>query len=148
MGRFKDLDSILLIDDDKFVNLFHTKVIERANIGVSVKAITNVKEALAFLTRSSACEGTQQIDNPNIIFLDINMPGLNGWDFIEQYSQLDNCYRDKIIVVMLTTSFDPEDHKRALSNKHIVDLLHKPLRPDALMNLVERYFEVKQPKYI
>lgn len=148
MGRFKNLDSILLIDDDKFVNLFHTKVIERANLGVSVKAITNVQEALAFLTRPAICGDNQETANPNIIFLDINMPGLNGWDFMEQYNQLDGCYKDNVIIVMLTTSFDPEDQKRALSDRHIVDFLHKPLRPEALMNLIERYFEIEQPKYV
>ncbi|GAB3725846.1 response regulator [Spirosoma lituiforme] len=148
MGKFKDLDSILLVDDDKFVNLFHTKIIERSGLNVPVKAITNVKEALAFLTQSGCYENLDEVAKPSIIFLDINMPGLNGWDFLEQYNQLDDCYRAKIIVVMLTTSFDPEDHKRALSNRHVVDFLHKPLRPEALMRLLERHFELVEPNHL
>ncbi|MCK8490722.1 MULTISPECIES: response regulator [Spirosoma] len=144
MKKFKNLDCVLLVDDDRFINLAQSKAVERADIGVNVKAITNVEEALAFLTVSGDYEGTHHIPRPGIIFLDINMPGLTGWDFMELYHKLDKAYKAKVIVVMLTTSLNPDDHQRALSDNAIVDFLHKPLRPDMVVKLAERYFEAEE----
>lgn len=144
MRKFKNLDSVLLVDDDRFINLAQSKAVERANIGVSVKAITNVEEALDFLTVSGVYEGTQVTPRPGIIFLDINMPGLTGWDFMALYHRLDETYKAKVIVVMLTTSLNPDDQKRALSDNAIVDFLHKPLRPEMVIDIAERYFDVDE----
>ncbi|QJD80798.1 response regulator [Spirosoma rhododendri] len=138
MKKFTDLNSILLVDDDKFTNLVHTKVIERTKLGVSVKAINNVTDAIAFLTQEKAAT-----DQPNIIFLDINMPGLTGWDFMALYDQLDERHKANVIVVMLTTSLNPDDYQRAKLNGHIVDFLHKPLRPDMLLDVASRYFHAE-----
>jgi CheY-like chemotaxis protein len=141
MKKFKDLDCVLLIDDDRFINLAHSKAVERASIGVEVKAINNVKDALDYLTSSGTYETLEGPSRPGIIFLDINMPGLTGWDFMDMYHQLDETYKAKVIVVMLTTSLNPDDHQRALADGHIVDFLHKPLRPEMVLELAERYFE-------
>jgi CheY-like chemotaxis protein len=142
MKKFKNLDSILLVDDDRFINLAHSKAIER----VSVKAINNVKEALEFLTGSGAYQDAQNTGSPGIIFLDINMPGLTGWDFLEMYRQLDDAHKAKVIVVMLTTSLNPDDHKRAMLDDNVVDFLSKPLRPEMVVELAERYFETHDLK--
>lgn len=140
MKKFIGLSSILLVDDDRFTNLVHTKVIERTDLGVSVRAINNVTDAIAYLTAEKDA-GLQ----PGIIFLDINMPGLTGWDFMDLYNQLDEQYKANVIVVMLTTSLNPDDYQRAQLDGHIVDFLHKPLRPDMLYNVVERYFKTEEP---
>jgi len=144
MKKFKGLDCILLVDDDRFINLAQSKAVERANIGVTVKAVTNVKEALAFLTASGVYAGTQPLPRPGIIFLDINMPGLTGWDFMDLYHELAPSYKANVIVVMLTTSLNPDDHQRAVSDSEIVDFLYKPLRPEMVIALVERYFEADE----
>ncbi len=140
MKKFIGLSSILLVDDDRFTNLVHTKVIERTDLGVSVRAINNVTDAIAYLKEEKDA-GLQ----PGIIFLDINMPGLTGWDFMDLYNQLDEQYKANVIVVMLTTSLNPDDYQRAQLDGHIVDFLHKPLRPDMLYNVVERYFKTEEP---
>jgi CheY-like chemotaxis protein len=129
------LHSILLIDDDKFTNLIHTKVVERAGLGVSVKAINNVPDAIAYLS-----EDKPTTEQPGIIFLDINMPGLTGWDFMNLYNQLDEQYKANAVVVMLTTSLNPDDYQRAQQNGHIVDFLQKPLRVESLLAVANRYF--------
>ncbi len=129
------LHSILLIDDDRFTNLIHTKVVERAGLGVSVKAINNVPDAIAYLS-----EDKPTTEQPGIIFLDINMPGLTGWDFMKLYNQLDDQYRANAVVVMLTTSLNPDDYQRAQQNGHIVDFLQKPLRVESLLAVANRYF--------
>ncbi|SFF18488.1 response regulator [Spirosoma endophyticum] len=144
MRKFKNLDCVLLVDDDRFINLAQSKAVERAGIGVNIRAVTTVEEALDFLTFSGIYEGTQAIPRPGIILLDINMPGLTGWDFIDLYHKLDEAYKAKVIIVMLTTSMNPVDQKRALSTGAVVDFLHKPLKPEMVIDLAERYFEVDE----
>lgn len=129
------LHSILLIDDDKFTNLIHTKVVERAGLNVAVKAINNVPDAIAYLS-----EDKPATEQPGIIFLDINMPGLTGWDFMKLYNELDDRYKANAVVVMLTTSLNPDDYQRAQQNGHIVDFLQKPLRIESLLAVANRYF--------
>lgn len=139
MKKFTGLHSILLVDDDKFINLFHTKVVERSGLSVSVKAITNVSDAIAYLAEDELAEV-----RPNIIFLDINMPGLTGWDFMAMYARLEDRYKANVVVVMLTTSLNPDDYKRAQLDSNIVEFLHKPLRSDMVLAIAEQYFEIEQ----
>lgn len=136
MNKLDGLNSILLVDDDKFTNLVHTKVVERAGLGVSVKAINNVPDAIAYLS-----EDKPTAERPGIIFLDINMPGLTGWDFMDLYNQLDDRCKANVVVVMLTTSLNPDDYQRAQLNGHIVDFLQKPLRVEPLLDVANRYFK-------
>lgn len=139
MKKFKGLHNILLVDDDKFINLFHTKVVERSGLCVSVKAINNVTDAIAYLAENKPAEV-----RPSIIFLDINMPGLTGWDFMTMYAQLEDRYKVNVIVVMLTTSLNPDDYKRAQLDGNIANFLHKPLRSETLLSLAEQHFESEQ----
>jgi len=144
MKKFKDLNCILLVDDDSPTNFIHAKVIEKAAIATTIKAITNVKEALEFLTYSGSYQNSQEIPRPGIIFLDINMPGLNGWDFMEEYHKLDQHYKAQAIVIMLTTSLNPADRDRAHSDTEIVTFLHKPLRPQIVLDIVSQHFKEAQ----
>ena len=141
MKKYKDLDCVLLIDDDLATNFIHTKIIEKASIGAVVKAITNVREALEFLTFSGAYQNSNKILRPGLILLDINMPGLNGWDFMEAYHQLDQSMKAKAVVVMVSTSLNPDDENKALNDKEIVSFLSKPIRHEKLAEIVEQYFE-------
>lgn len=135
--KYKELTSVLLVDDDKFTNLIHTKAIERTGIQVAVKAVSNVTDALAFLTS----EEQSDVAKPSIIFLDINMPGLTGWDFMKAYRQLEERFKVKVIVTMLTTSLNPDDEQRARLDNQIVNFFQKPLRPEMFVKLVEEHFE-------
>jgi len=138
--RFKGLEEILLVDDDTPTNFIHKKVIEKSQVDVAVKAVTSAQEALDFLTKTGKYQQEEDVVKPGIIFLDINMPGLNGWDFMDRYHQLDAHDKAHIIIIMLTTSLNPSDEERALRNYEIADFLHKPLRPDTMENLAKKYF--------
>ncbi len=137
MKKYQDLHGVLLVDDDRFTNLIHTKAIERSGVDVVVTAVSNVTDALAFLTEQ---EDSSQA-KPGIILLDINMPGLSGWDFMKAYHALEDRFKVKVIVTMLTTSLNPDDEERARLDNQIVNFLHKPLRPEMFIELVEEHFE-------
>ncbi len=139
MKKYKDLKGVLLVDDDKFTNLIHTKAIERTGIDVKVTAVSNVTDALAFLTSPQSSDSPK----PGIILLDINMPGLSGWDFMKAYHELAEQFKVKVIVTMLTTSLNPDDEDRAKLDNQIMSFMHKPLRPEMFTALVEEYFEAE-----
>ena len=115
----KKLNCILLVDDDHEDSYFHRIVIDEMEITHSVQVAENGLEALAFLKK----EG-QVI--PELIFLDINMPKMNGWEFLEQYKHLDKKQKVKITIMMLTTSANPDDIRKAEEMEDVTGYKTKP----------------------
>lgn len=141
MKKFEDLDCVLLVDDDIPTNFIHRKILQNTHIDVNIKAITSAQEALDYLTFSGKYAGDEEKIRPGIIFLDINMPGMNGWDFMEEYSKLDSLLKERTIVVMLTTSINPDDEQMAAAHREIVTYLHKPLNEDTFVKIAGKYFK-------
>jgi CheY-like chemotaxis protein len=141
MKKFKNLDCILLIDDDFLTNYVHTLAVKRTQIDTSIKDVDNVKEALEFLTYTGKYQHEPGCPRPGIIFLDINMPGLNGWDFMDRYKKLDSSIKARVIVVMLTSSLNDDDKERAQLDDQIVLFLSKPLRPQMVLDIADQYFD-------
>lgn len=142
MKRYKDLDCVLLVDDDVSTNFIHRRIVENTKINVDVKEISSAKEALDYLTYSGKYENMEHAPKAAIIFLDINMPGMNGWDFIAEYKKLDEKHKARIVVVMLTTSLNPDDEQHAANVEEIATYLHKPLNMEAFAKIADKYFEV------
>ncbi|MBL0048041.1 MAG: response regulator [Bacteroidetes bacterium] len=134
----KKLNCILLIDDNPDDNFYHERVIQKSNAAHSVLAKTSAKEALDFLAAKKAGEAP-----PELILLDINMPGMNGWDFLEAYQKLDSELKSQAVVVMLTTSQNPDDKKKAEKINIISDFKTKPLTKETLEEILIAFFSEK-----
>jgi CheY-like chemotaxis protein len=134
----KKLHTILLIDDDQATNFIHKFVIEKVQCTENVICMQSGQEALDYLTSKINDDYPQ----PDIIFLDINMPGMNGWEFIEKYKKIDKKQKGKKIVVMLTTSSDPLDKEKAKAIDQINKFISKPLTAEAIRTIIkENFFE-------
>lgn len=131
----KKLNCILLIDDSEADNFLHKRVINKMNCAEKVLAIQSGEEALDFLNSE-----TKKNCTPDLIFLDINMPGMNGWEFLEKYTKLHESLQAKIIVVMLTTSLNNDDYDKAKSQPVISGFRNKPLTEEMLSEIIETYF--------
>ncbi|WP_109746295.1 response regulator [Flavobacterium araucananum] len=129
------LDYIMLVDDDKIGNFFHERVIRKYKTTISVIIKESAEEALYYLQNKECNENTL----PVIIFLDINMPGMNGWEFLEEYKNLDKKLHCKVILVILTTSQNTEDIFKAKSNDIIFALKTKPLDKEILDEIFQKY---------
>ncbi|WP_339924572.1 response regulator [uncultured Cyclobacterium sp.] len=132
------LNSILLVDDDKATNFVNNFTIKRSACSDNVVIAENGLEALEYL-RSKQGESSTQ---PNVIFLDINMPIMNGWEFLEEYEKLKHDNREDIIFIMLTTSLNPDDVNRAKSFTSISGYRNKPLTAKMIEDIVEEYVVV------
>ncbi|MDO7137230.1 response regulator [Algibacter lectus] len=115
--------STLLIDDDKFTNFYNEKIVKKHNTFNSIRSVNSGADALAYLQK--AMDGL--VEKPEVIFLDINMPAMNGWEFIEEYSKLDKEFTSSIKIIMLTTSSNPNDQEKARASCFINGYINKPL---------------------
>jgi CheY-like chemotaxis protein len=132
-----NLKSILVIDDDEPTNFFTQLVIEKAGCTRHVKAVQSGQEALDYLTGKASGEAPLP---PDLIFLDINMPAMDGWDFLEKYKALDASLRSKVVVVMLTTSLFQEDRQKAQEMPEISLFENKPLTVEKLDRILSQFF--------
>jgi CheY-like chemotaxis protein len=130
------LSCVLLIDDHKPDNVLHTIIIEEANVAEKIVAIETGQKALDYLKSTEDGKHMQ----PDLIFLDINMPGINGWDFLGDYEQLDQAKQGGVVIVMLTTSLNPDDEAKARTYSVIKGFRNKPLTPEMLQELLEEHF--------
>ncbi|NNL15472.1 MAG: response regulator [Flavobacteriaceae bacterium] len=133
----RKLKVILLIDDDEATNYIHKRVIKETNCAETIVIKENGIEALDYLT--SAVNG--KFPQPDLIFLDINMPAMDGWEFLESYKKLNDDQLAKTVIVMLTTSLNPDDKDKASTIPIITDFIPKPLDPEMVEQICNNYFE-------
>ncbi|MFL9845555.1 response regulator [Flavobacterium rhizosphaerae] len=134
------LNCIMLVDDNKTDNFFHERVIRKYNAATNVIAKESAQEALDHLKNK---KNNESCTHPDLIFLDINMPGMNGWEFMEHYRELDSELQSEMVVVMLTTSQNPDDKATALSQGGIIDFKTKPLSKEILDEVLQSFYSSK-----
>lgn len=132
----KKLKRVMLIDDYEADNFLHEMLFEEMDCAEDIVTKLNGREALDYLTTPQDGE----LPTPDLICLDINMPVMNGWEFIEAYDALDEDMRGGVVLMMLTTSLNPDDRARAEDKGCIADFVSKPLTRDSLANLLSKHF--------
>ena len=125
------LNAVMLIDDNDDDNFFHAHIIRKSDITENILVATSAFEALEHLSTFEQA--------PQLIFLDINMPKMNGFDFLEAYKKMKPANKS-IVIVMLTTSLNPIDREKAVQNEMITDFRTKPLTREMLLEITDRYF--------
>jgi len=126
----------MLVDDNHDDNFFHEREIKKNNIATIVVAKNTGTEALEYL-KSKRSDINMQ---PDLIFLDINMPGMNGWEFLTEYNRLDKKLQGEVIIVMLTTSDNPDDESKSRTWNFVSDYITKPLTEKIMQNIIKKYF--------
>lgn len=131
----RKLNCVLLVDDSDSTNYVNEKIVNRADITNKVVAKESGMDALEYLKTAGDYE------YPELIFLDINMPGMNGWEFLEAYEKLDKRNNGLLVVVMLTTSLNPDDRTKAVRLGYVGDFINKPLNTDKVLEIYETFFK-------
>jgi CheY-like chemotaxis protein len=132
----KQLDCILLVDDDDACNFFHKRLINSKQYAAQMQTARNGLIALNYL--NDAIAGKQVL--PNLILLDINMPLVNGWDFLAEYEKLPADVKSQMVIVMVSSSINPDDEKRAMGIKSVAGFVQKFLDEDSLHGIITQHF--------
>lgn len=128
----KILKSVIIIDDDDIFVYLTRKAIQQANITDDIKSFGNGLDALAFLKENWANPSLL----PELIFLDLSMPVMDGWQFLQEYSALVPL-ENKIILYILTSSISPEDIERSNGIDAVSDMLIKPITKEKLLEVLK-----------
>jgi CheY-like chemotaxis protein len=132
----KKLSCVLLVDDDEDCNFFHERLLIRANCTDCVEVAYDGQHAINYLRSVN-----ERINlNPEIIFLDINMPKMNGWEFLDEYKNFDKSLKAKIVLIILTTSLNPDDLKRSRCYVDVKGFENKFLEKDVLSKILLQHF--------
>lgn len=127
------LNSVLLVDDDKINNYINERLIKKLNITEHIKVVTNGMEGMDYLKT----QVDQNLPFPELILLDINMPVMDGFEFIEAYK---STFKRKVVIVVLTTSTNFKDIEKISNAENVAGYLNKPLTEQKLKETIEKYF--------
>ena len=129
-AKLPAIKTVMLIDDEYIDQMMYTRLIERTGLVEKIISHTYAEEALAFLKSPDS-------PRPDVIFLDINMPRMNGFEFLETaVVELGPDFAE-MIVVMLTTSLNPSDREHAERYAVVKDFISKPLTEEHLQKIAK-----------
>lgn len=134
----KKLSSVLLVDDDSTNNFLNELLFKQLNITDRLLTAESGTQALDLIQNQAGP------DEPALILLDVNMPGMGGIAFLEAYRQLPEAQRAATVVIMLTTTMDARDLSR-LDELHIAGLVSKPLTKEKLDGILQLHFQRSLP---
>lgn len=137
MRKIGGLNNILLIDDDMSTNYFNEMIIQLLDIEVKIDIVLNGLDALKYLMDINPDES----DRSGLIFLDLNMPQLNAWEFLSQYNVFPEKIKRKFKIIMLSSSNHDDDMDFAMNHIDILGFLHKPLAEEQLRGLLHEHYD-------
>jgi CheY-like chemotaxis protein len=118
-----------IIIDDEDVNLFISKKLISETLGIQdIKTFSSGADALRFLQNDFVYSTAR----PTVLLLDLNMPVISGWDFLDFFSQYKEELKNNVHVYILSSSIDPRDKAKALSNPNVISFITKPITKDVI----------------
>ena len=131
-----NLSHIVLVDDNETTSFLNNRLLSRLAVAERVSIYTRADEAFAALWHDGdVVDGMA----PDLVFVDLKMPGVSGFDFLQKYSKLSQDVQDKTVMAVLTTSLHAADTARVAEYPN-VEYLTKPLTPEKMERLLEKRF--------
>lgn len=129
----KKIKTLCLVDDDDIFQLITQRVIAQTNLVDTIKVFSNGLDAMDFL--KSVAKNAAQL--PEIILLDLNMPVMDGWEFLEEFTLLKPRLEKKITIYVVSSSIAPSDIQRAEAINEVTDYIVKPITTEKLLDMLK-----------
>ncbi len=123
------IESIFCVDDDPIAIMLAKKVISKSNFSKVISTAQNGEEALSFFESLS---NNDNISTPKLIFLDLNMPVMDGWEFLDHFKTEQYSLYNNTPIVVLSSTIDPKDINKAKEYPMIIEFLSKPITVEML----------------
>ncbi len=130
----QNIPDFIVIDDDAFNNRICSMIIQRISPEADVQAFTEPEIGLEHISSAYMAPTV----NNAILFLDINMPTMTGWEFMEHYEQIDIQVKNHIKIYIVSSYIDEVDKKRANTNKNIAGYIAKPLSSLVIQDILSK----------
>ncbi len=125
-------NKVLLVEDDPITVLVCERIIKMTGFSENVVSVNNGQEALDYINAHDRSSAHQL---PDLIFLDINMPLMNGWEFLDHFGAVKSVFQNLPLIYILSSTVDPEDQKKGSTYPYISRFISKPLTKDDLENI-------------
>lgn len=134
------LDTILCIDDDPITLMLCKMVITKASFSNEIATAKNGEEALKYFNTLKQTNNSNSniIKHPQLIFLDLNMPVMGGWEFLDSFATADYSDYNDTKVIILSSTIDPEDLEKSKKYPMVIDFLSKPISKEMLEYLKDK----------
>ncbi len=123
------IERIILIDDDPDTSFYNKLILEQEEVAKEILIFEECEEALEYLEN-----GFEIVD---LILLDINMPKLNGWQFLERFEKLKKRIESSIVIIMLSSSVNNDDINKSKKNNLVKGFINKPLNQEKIKEFVK-----------
>jgi CheY-like chemotaxis protein len=133
--------SACIIDDDPIYVYGFKKLIKLKRLHSQITSFSNGSQALTWLKNPFNAPNL-----PDVIFLDVNMPGMDGWEFLQEFAEIKSQLGKKISIYMLSSSINLNDVYRAKNNADVVDYIFKPINEQQLTDILGMLQETGETK--
>lgn len=127
------LNKIILIDDNEATNFLHKKILQKENFSKEILTFQMGQQALDYLAE-------EKNKVPELLFVDINMPTMDAWEFLEGFDTLSRKEKKEIKIILLTTSLSPQDEKKISELSNVERIMMKPLSEELLKQIFTTLF--------
>lgn len=138
-GKPKTVNCVLLVDDNPSTNFLNRKLLADIAPDTAVFDLEDAMDLLHFIKNEKKFKSG--CPKPGIIFLDINMPKMDGFEFLQEYERLKEDLKKDILIVILTTSIWSKDKKKAFDSQYIYDFVEKPLTQEKYARIESFYLK-------
>lgn len=121
------LDLIMCVDDDPITLMLFKKVAQKTSFAKEIINAMNGEEAITFINSI-----TNEDKKPTLIFLDLNMPIMGGWELLDLFNNSNYYNSNDTKIIILTSTIDPEDIKKSKSYPNVIEFLSKPITVEML----------------
>jgi CheY-like chemotaxis protein len=135
------LNLVLLVDDDDTTNYLNKRLLKDMQVAKEILVLKNGREAIDYLSKACVSTPEENYTCPDLIFLDIKMPTMDGFEFLEEYQRLGLDAADHVIILMLTSSASFYDLERIKSFKKVKKHFSKALTNHDVKEIMAEFFQ-------